>query len=81
MDLEQSSGGPREVLEASWRNPWETSKTLFLEVNLRFFFKWSKLILMFSVLGRFVKRSVVIGSCLLFHVFLLFFEACIVAKE
>ena len=60
---------------------FETSKTFCLDVNLRFIFQLSKLILMFSVLGRFVKRSVVIGSCLLFHVFLLFFEACIVAKE
>ena len=61
----------------------EKGQTLFLlDVDLRWLCQRSKLILMFSVLGRFVKRSVVSGSWQLFHVFVnRFCEACIVAKQ
>ena len=65
----ERSGGPMEVPGESWRLPWKRSKAFFLEVKLRWFCQRSKQILTFSVLGRFVKRSVVIGSCYLFVFF------------
>ena len=58
-------GGPREVPGGSWG---ALGKRLFLFFQ-RWICQWSNEILMFSDLGGFVRRSVVIALCYFFSVF------------